>query len=44
MLQESDMGQWQLTRRFFLIDSVSGVPVNGNKVEVIQYLKSATLR
>ncbi|XP_054290013.1 meckelin-like [Macrosteles quadrilineatus] len=42
--KESDMGQWQLTRRFFLIDSVSGVPVNGNKVEVIQYLKSATLR
>lgn len=33
-----------MTRRFFLLDTVSGLPVNGNKVEVIQYLKSATLR
>uniref|UniRef100_A0A1B6EQU8 Meckelin n=1 Tax=Cuerna arida TaxID=1464854 RepID=A0A1B6EQU8_9HEMI len=42
--KEADVGQWQLMRRFFLVDTVSGKPVSTDKVEVIQFLQSATLR
>ncbi|KAG8288713.1 Meckelin [Homalodisca vitripennis] len=42
--KEADVGQWQLTRRFFLVDTVSGKSVSTDKAEVIQYLQSATLR
>ncbi|KAJ9601533.1 hypothetical protein L9F63_000276 [Diploptera punctata] len=47
----SDRSQWQLTRRFFMIDTVSGVKVasvSNKQVEespsVIRYMKSCVLR
>ncbi|KAJ4448147.1 hypothetical protein ANN_10160, partial [Periplaneta americana] len=50
--KDSDRSQWQLTRRFFLIDKIGGVKSatdkSKGKVEdvpyVIRYLKSCTLR
>ncbi|XP_050521919.1 meckelin isoform X2 [Daktulosphaira vitifoliae] len=39
-----DISQWLLTRRMFLVDKLSGIPVKTQEIPlVIQYLKSAKL-
>jgi hypothetical protein len=47
--QGSDRAQWQLTRRFFLIDKVGGVKYKSKRKEtdapsIIRYVQSCTLR
>jgi hypothetical protein len=48
-LQGSDRTQWQLTRRFFLIDKVGGVKYKSNSKladvpSIIRYVKTCILR
>ena len=47
--QGSDTSKWQLTRKFFIYDNVSGIGIAGGYLKgstpsVIQYLTSATIR
>jgi hypothetical protein len=47
--QESDRTQWQLTRRFFLIDKIGGVEYTSKSKmsdapSIIRYVQACTLR